>query len=231
MRLSTGQIRELLAIDAAGRGIGREVQELIARLSSGGVKIKSDNVRHIQAKRLWNLGFGQGFASFPEYLATIPQIPKSLLGDDPELPMLSLADPRPGLVAICQMAGVEYNPADSGQAIPLPGKPRLKDPTEPFWFRHDDGRPNRNRKPNQCLRNAKSGTIAGTALTGIMAFLHHPGILSDEGFCIDLPGSVSSTRGENCGSIRSDRGVVVLEVNGCASVASKNSGALRVRRE
>jgi len=223
-------MRELLAIDAAGRGIGREVQQLIARLSSGGVKINADDVRRIQAKRLWNLGFGNGHSSFTGYLTTIPEIHESLLGVDPESPMLSLADPRPGLVAICQMVGVDYDPAANGQAMPLSGKPRLEDPTEPFWFRHDDGRPNRNRKPEDCIRNVKKGTIAGTALTGVIVFLHHPLIFSGEEFCIDLPGSESSVSSRDCASLRMNGETVTLEVDRCAAVGEENSGSLRVRR-
>ncbi len=80
-------------LSAGQKGIGSEVEELIRRLEMGGV-----NQWRIQAKRLWDRGFGRDPSvkakNFKAYLAGILQIPASLLADDPELPLLSLADPE-----------------------------------------------------------------------------------------------------------------------------------------
>ncbi|MCI0479515.1 hypothetical protein L0Y59_03140, partial [Candidatus Uhrbacteria bacterium] len=94
--ISTGQIRELLDIDRARGGIGPEFQELISRLTSGGVGMKNDDPRAVQAKVLWDKGFGResGCRSFQDYLATIPEIPPELVDDDPRFPLLVLVDDR-----------------------------------------------------------------------------------------------------------------------------------------
>ena len=67
-KLTTGQIGQLIEIDRVGEGIGSTVQELIVRLTSGGVGGKISDLRQAMAKRLWDCGFGRDSAVKAETL-------------------------------------------------------------------------------------------------------------------------------------------------------------------
>jgi len=231
--LTTGQIGQLIEIDRARGGIGEEVQELIRRLTSGGVAGKSSDPREIAAKLLWDKGFGNeaGVDSFEAYLAQIPKIPESLLADDPDLPLLSLADPRPGLVKACELIGVRHAELGYSEGDAVPCDERHTDPTEPFWFRHDDGRRNRDRRPDHCRDECTGDVLAGTATVGAFAYLHHHQIVVENEHIIDLPGSVRRDGRVDCAFLGVWEGQVEFYVSRGSDGAGPDCGSLRFRRK
>lgn len=123
IEFGTGQIGELIAIDAARirrgeTGIGPEVHELITRLTSGGVgtskprksgdaatRPSPDPRLLIQAKVLWDKGWARVMAEtgiatydrFEDYAASLPPVPEFLAAWDARFPHLVLVDKRPFL--------------------------------------------------------------------------------------------------------------------------------------
>jgi hypothetical protein len=232
--MTIAQIAELVAIDRASlTGIRAEVQELIQRLTSGGVSPESDDPRLIQAKRLWDKGWGRelGLDNFEAYLATIPEIPEFLLEDDPELPLLFLADPRLGLARSCQLLGVWYAEFEYSDESAEPWDAHHCDPVEPFWFRCHNGRPNRGRKPKDCRAECRGNRLAGTAMVGLMAYIHKSDIVKEGKWTIDLPGSVSRRDRGCCAYLKVWNGRAGLFLYGVAGVAVPDCGSLVFRRE
>ena len=214
-------------------GIGLEVEELIARLTSGGVAGKAVDDRTRFAKVLWDLGFGRELKikTFKAYLATIPEIPESLLGHDDDLPLLSLADPRLGLVVACRLIGIKHEDFGYKEGDAVPFDDRFKDSVTPFWFRHDDGRKNRNERPDSCREANTGDTLVGTAMVGIMAYVHHKEIIREGEHVIDLPGSVGRQNRGGCAYLKVWDGQVELDLSRNADSASPNCGSMRVRRK
>ena len=181
---------------------------------------------------LWDRGFGRNRAiqaeNFLAYLASIPQIPASLLADDPDLPLLSLADPRPGLLRNCRLLGIQFDELGYKDGDAVPFDERFVLPTAPFWFRHDDGRTNRNRRPDHC-RDALTGDIqAGTAMEGIFALTHHPSIGEH---IMDLPGTVNGSMRVDCAFLSVSDGRVELSLLRKFDLAHPDCWTLRVRRK
>ncbi len=173
-------------------GIGLEVEELIARLTSGGVAGKSDDPRVIQAKRLFDLGWGRelGIDRFEDYLETVPEIPESLLANDPDFPLLGLDDPRVGLSRSCEMAGVQLKGLGYSNEDAVPCDKRHADLTEPYWFRAHDGRKNRNLNPSDCRAEAKAPIFAMTAQVGLITFVHYSNVIKEGGHILYCPGTL-----------------------------------------
>ena len=166
------------------------------KLSVGGfipdwLNLEDPDLREIQAKRLWEKGFGGDpnvlAKDFWDYLAGIPRISANLLADDPDLPFLSLADPRPGLVRSSALGFIQYGRND-GDAEQFDRRFLL--PATPFWFRHDDGHRNRNRRPYRDWEWFAGDILAGTAMEGVFSYLHHPTIVKEGVHSVDLPGTV-----------------------------------------
>jgi hypothetical protein len=207
MKMTLGQIGQLIEINAACDDFGDDVQELIRRRTAGGVvgakgKKGKRDPRWKQAKRYWDLGIGRalGFASFKDYLggdsaknlAPIPEIPAELLADDPALPYLVLVEPRIGLTKLCQLGNIKY---DGDDETLVPYDDRYVDPKQPFWIRVQDGRKNRNMRPSDCRVKFEKDELGLTAPVGICVYLQHPGVLTDlnqgnQGHAMDLLGSV-----------------------------------------
>ncbi|MFA4845003.1 MAG: hypothetical protein WC654_00385 [Patescibacteria group bacterium] len=235
-KLTTGQIGQLIEIDRARQGgIGSEVQELIMRFTSGGVAGKLTDPRWAQAKRLWDRGFGRDEAvnvkTFKAYLASIPQISASLIADDPDLPLLSLCDPRPGLVRSCKLIGIHHEELGYKEGDAVPFDDRYIDPTVPFWFRHDDGRRNHKRRPDHCRDELTGDILSGTAIVGAFSYLHHPEIVKEGEHVADLPGSVRRGDRAGCAYLRVWGGQVGLDVSRNSVIADPSYGALRFRRK
>ena len=192
-----GHVAQLHEIQRArlGRnepGIGPEVEELIRRLTSGGVAGKSDDPRVAQAKRYFDMGVGRelSIVDFEGYLETIPAIPEALKADNPAFPYLVLV-PKIGLARLCQLGGIAF--AGDDQTF-VPWSDGYRDSASPVWIRVQDGRRNRNRSVSDCRSAFAVGEFGLTALQGVATYLAHPEVVSDfareGGHAMDLPGSV-----------------------------------------
>lgn len=217
--------------------------ELVARFfrdrgfarGSSITQLESEYLRHQLARCLWNYGFGHDPAvsvnDFTSYLAGIPQIPYGLLRFDADLRYLSLADPRPGLSGVCKLLGVKFDESFCTDDSAEPFDDRFALPTTPFWFRHDDGRRNRNRRPDHC-RDERVGTIqAGSATEGLFAFVHHPKIVVEGEHVLDLPATVLRGERIDCACLGVwIGGQVELDFVRKTERANPRFGTLRVRR-
>ncbi|MBI4591899.1 hypothetical protein HY733_00395 [Candidatus Uhrbacteria bacterium] len=180
--------------------------------------------------RLWAREFGYdqpvNAMNAEEYLAGIPRIPAGLLDEDSDLPFLSLADPRYGLFLTSRYLGVQFSGREANTS---PFDPRFDLPTQPFWFRHDDGRHYRGRSPDECRAETIQGIRAGTAMEGAFAYFHFPEIFREPDYVIDLPGTVRSDERLNCASMKIADGRMILELRRISAFAHKRFGTLRVR--
>lgn len=217
-------------LSAGQEGIGSEVEELIRRLEMGGV-----NQWRIQAKCLWDRGFGRDpnvrVKNFKAYLAGIPQIPAGLIALDTDLPLLSLADPRPGLLRSCKLLGVQYEELGYSNEDAVPLDENFPLPTTPFWFRHDDGRANRKRRPDHCRDELTGDIQAGSAMEGVFAYAHHPNILKEGEHIIDLPRTVRRDFRVFCAYLMVWSGQAKLYLFRDSDIARPFCGALRLRRK
>lgn len=217
-------------LSAGQEGISPEVEELIRRLEMGGV-----NQWRIQAKRLWDKSFGRDPAvnakNFKVYLAGIPQIPEGLIKDDSDLRLLSLADPRPGLLRSCKLLGIQFEELGYNDSSVEPFDNRFAIPTTPFWFRHDDGRRNRKRRPDHCRDELVGDIQTGSAMEGIYAYAHHPDIVTVGEHLVDLPGSVRRGARDGCAFLGVWGGQVKLGVDRDSDFACPGYGSLRLRRK
>lgn len=212
-RFTTRQVGELLKIEDARlkrgeSGVRQELQALIDRLKSGGVAGKSNDLREIQAKRLWDLGVGHelDFPSFEKYLATIPKIPPTVHLYDGLFIFLILVEPRLPLKMICALANVDFGGGDKTTFINM-----QRDEVSPYWIRVQNGCKNRNRSVEDCRRNFTRDELGLTALEGVAAYVHHPEVVADltqrDGHAMYLPGSMLRAEHQNtaCLSVNGGR--------------------------
>ena len=192
-------------------GIGPEVEELIRRLTDGGVAGNSDDIRRLQARRLW-LDVSTHFGStFESYLASIPKIPSRLASDDAEFPMLVLVEPRIGLKKLCEQVGIEF---DGDDEMFVAYDDRHAEFTEPTWIRIQDGRKNRNRSVRDCRKSLDKNELGLTAFQGICSYLQHRNILTeamkDGAHNMDFSGSVPRRHHDCVGSLKLTGGQPIL---------------------
>lgn len=203
MRLTTGQIGELIAIDRAGSGIGEHVQELISRLTSGGVAGKSGDSREVHAKRLWDLGVGKelGFENYGAWLQSLPPVPER--PQDEQLSILVLVPDRSkiGIVKSCQLLGVAFSGSDETFADAQPDKAL----SGTYWIWCQDGGEYRSKKPKDCRDKLfpQENQVALTAHEGLWIYAVDGSVLTRH--YIDLPGSVHAG---------SRDGIACLELSG-----------------
>lgn len=214
------QVVQLYEIDRARRkrgepSIGPEVQELISRLTSGGVspgtqppsgkrrkgsaKFPNRDPRIIQqAKCLWDKGWGQrlGKPNFEAYLLDIPEIPTFPSGYDERFSHLVLVDRRIQVVEACQMLNVSFG-GDSNTFVPHDEVKSVK--TLVYWMRCQDGKAHRHHKPSDCrVEFSSHGDEFGLEAHEGLAFYAQFPDLFEVGTAMDLPGSVHS--GSRAGS-------------------------------
>lgn len=200
--MTLGQQDQLREIDRAGDGIGDEIQELIRRLTSGGVAGKSDDPRTVQAKRFWDIGVGRELTleSFQMYLATIPEIPEALKAKDKRFPILVLVELRIGLKRLCKLGDIAFGGDDQTFVAHDEGHAEFNQST---WIRIQNGRKNRNKKVTACRKGFNKSERGLTALQGVCAYLQNSVVVVEDVHAMDLPGSV----------LRGDRGrAALLEV-------------------
>ncbi len=186
-RLTTGQIRQLIEIDAAGTGIRFHVQELIQRLTSGGVAgSRFDGLRRVQAKALWDKGWGRELKirTFESYLDTIPGVPFHYGENDARFPDLILVDPRLPLTVACRLAGLEFEGDDSTLVDYDPRRSRFS----PYWLLCQDGRRNSGKSIWECRESFPEDEWGLTAIEGVCYYVHKPNIIG--GHSMDLLGSI-----------------------------------------
>lgn len=179
-------------------GFQKVIQEILDRYKdeARGILFKDPKaMRCMQAKCLWDKGFGLalGMRSFDDYLKTIPEIPESLHKHDSLFEYLSLADPRLNLVMACALIRIELTKRAYLKGVATPFDERHTDIATPFWFRHNGGWNNRNRRPDHCRDECIGDILAGTATTGVFAYFHSQQILKKGMFELVLPGSVRRT--------------------------------------
>ena len=179
---SVGHVAQLHEIQSARLkrglpGIAPEVEELIRRLTSGGVGTKSDDPRVQQAKCLWDKGWGRElkFDSFDEYLATIPGIGEEFITDE-RFPHLILVDRRPGLTKSCSLAGLRFNSNNNTFADFDPKQFKKEDV---YWVTCNDGRQNRNRKTVDCRKSFAKDEIGLVAFEGVALYAQRPEVIND----------------------------------------------------
>jgi hypothetical protein len=193
------------------------------------------NLRERLAKRLWDRDFGLhrnvNAENFEAYLQGMPQIPEGLLAEDTELPLLSLADPRPGLLQACRILVIEYEELSYTDKTAGPFDERFETPAEPFWFRHDDGRQNKGRRPDHCRDETSGDVQVGTAMEGIFAYAHHSQIVVEDEHILDLPGTVVRSWSVDCACLKVWDGQAKLSFSRSSNCFSQDYGTLRVRRK
>lgn len=216
---NTGHVAQLHEIQRARlrhgeRGIGPEVEELIMRLTSGGVAGASADLRVIRAKRLFDLGLGRELemVRFEDYLATIPAIPDELLIEDPDFPHLVLVESRIGVTRLCRLGNITFSGDD--QTL-VPWDERHQDSTSPVWIRMQDGRRNRDRKVRDCRVVFAPDELGFTALEGVCSYLELSSVVEElrdnqNGHAMDLPGSVHRDNRDYMANLRVNKGQAIL---------------------
>ncbi|HBR80838.1 MAG: hypothetical protein UX09_C0020G0005 [Candidatus Uhrbacteria bacterium GW2011_GWE2_45_35] len=198
--------------------------------------LTASQLRRAQARILFERGFNQGVRgttakTLAQYLRAIPPVPDFLFADDLELPLLFLADPRLGITKSCGLLGIKYLGFDYDDQSVEPWDDRHRDPAGPFWFRCHDGRPNHKCKPEDCRDECVGNRLAGTAMTGIMAYVQKPDIVKEGEHIIDLPGSVDRGDRADCACLEVWGGRSRLSLGRCSWVAGPSCGSLVLRRE
>lgn len=219
------QVVQLHEIDQARRkrdepSIGPEVQELIARLTSGGVgssgpgKGRLPDPGHpiiVQAKRLWDRGLVREilaedglpqYARFSDYLASIPGIPNFPAGYDARFPHLVLVDRRIPIVAACKVLDVQF---DGDASTFVPHEPDQSVRASVYWIRIQDGKLHRGHQPSFCRTEftAKKGEEFGLeAHEGLSLYAQSPDLL-EINTAMHLTGSVrADARRRSCAYLR-----------------------------
>ncbi|NQV88767.1 MAG: hypothetical protein HQ488_00385 [Parcubacteria group bacterium] len=200
------------------------------RVQGGGVS-SPHRARTAAARRLWELGFGEaaGAASFDEYLHEIPPIPNQLLWFDHKVPLISLADPRPGLSRCCQFASVQFSELGLQDWSAVPYSDQFKPPVTPFWFRHDAGIETLGLIASD-VRDQQRGSIkAGIAIEGLFAYVHHPFVIEEGVRVVKMPGTVKKFARNLGACIGIWDGKVKLHLDSGIELPNQRSGTLLVR--
>ena len=198
-----GQLREIerARLRRGEPGLREPVVQLIRELTMGGAVARAiENLREVQARRLFDLKFGDvlGCTTFAQYLdATgkesfqpIPEIPVFPV---PHLRLfgtqgITLVDGRViekvGLKEYLRLVGLAYTGEDDTfEAFdPKRAKSGIR------WMIGQDGFRNRNRKPSDCRETFAPFEIDMDALGGVSVYLQNSGAINEH--FMDLLGSV-----------------------------------------
>jgi len=166
-----------------------------------------------------------------QYRRGIEPIPESLVQDDRDLSLLSLADPRPGLLRCCRLLRIKYEKLGCADGDVGPFDDRFVLPTAPFWFRHDGGMENRKRRPDHCRDEATGLVLVGTAMEGLFVYAHHPHIVVEGEHVLDLPGTVHHSERVYCAYLGVWSSQTRLHLYRHSDLANPRYGTLRVRRK
>lgn len=180
---------------------------------------------------LFQRGFGVDIRTVAQYRKGIESVPGGLLADDTDLSLLTLADPRPGLLRSCKFLGIKFQELGYIEDSAEPFDENFPLPTEPSWFRHDDGCANLNRRPDECRDELKGDIQAGSAMEGIFAYAHHPQIIKEGEHVLDLPRTVHRGARVLCACLEVWHGRARLFLFRDSDLARPHYGALRLRRK
>ncbi|TSC64615.1 MAG: hypothetical protein G01um1014106_40 [Parcubacteria group bacterium Gr01-1014_106] len=212
------QIKQLEEIQRArlkkeGVGIQDEVQELITRLTSGGVGASDTTDPFlVQSKVLWDKGWGRelGCKTLDAYRKSLetdglPTKPERPAGLPEHLDRLILWDRRPllvdgkiSLVKACRLLGVVFGGNDD-TLVQHEATPAITEPVRWVWCQ--DGRRNRNRKPSDCRNGFQKPEVGLEVLGGLFLFAQDHTVIREEGdawHIMDLPGSLHRDEPSRC---------------------------------
>lgn len=188
--------------DQREQGLGPMIQEFIVRLVSGGLA-RSEVARVLQAKVLWDLGFGGalGLGSSKQYLngtdavEPIPALPVWPAVYPSHLKRNVLVDKRVleqvGLSEVCRLSRVKFSGNDNTL---VPHKPE-QTKSGIYWMRAQDGRRYHRVSPRLCRTEHFAACEVGQeAFEGLSLFVQDRGVKQH---IMDLPGSVLAER-RNC---------------------------------
>lgn len=159
-----------------------------------------EEIRLVQAQRLFTLGFGGEVRTVDQYLQAIPPVPETLFEDaDPNSLIIRLADPRRRLALACHLAGVQIVGQEDEVEV---WNNKYEDSDEPFWFRFFGSRSSVGRKPADCrAKFTTSGRLAGTAMIGVMMWAHDKVGFLELGGVVNLPGTVLRVKRHFCAAM------------------------------
>lgn len=185
--LTTDMLSELISVDKHIRELGRagiekEIQYVVDELETGGSLLSHGNPRIIQARRLWDIGFGKalGYTDFKSYLETIPSAPRETQISPEKFPELVLVDSRLEPQHICLLLGiVKHGWRMGGMTAPVVKERPV------YWIFCQNGE----RYLGKSVRNAKNlfedGEVGLNEIEGLALTTQTPYILEDH--YIDLP--------------------------------------------
>lgn len=176
------QIGELRLIEKARikkgePGLRTELQALITRL-------KTNDPREAQAKRLYDKGLFADVQSFADFLATIPEISGALKADNDRFPELVLVDMRLPISKICELLGIEFLGNDDSYAD---FDPKTAKTDKIYWIRAQDGRKNKGKTVRACRWSFTEDEVGLSVYEGLALFVQN--LKGLKGRAIDLPGS------------------------------------------
>lgn len=234
-KLTEEHIKRLVEIDRLQGGIGSDVEEFIRSLDPGDGVDHMTDPRERLAKRLWDRGFGRDpevkARNFRAYLKGIPPIPEGLIAYNYKFPFLSLADPRPGLIRVCRLLGVWFEEFGYTDNSAKPYSKWITLPEGPFWFRHDDVWWNRRDSPDFYRELVTDSVLVGSAMEGLFAYAHHPGIFEGGAHSIDLPATVNRADRLLCATLGVVMDQVQLRLDRQSRFPGGKSGTLHLLRK
>jgi len=187
--LTTALIAELIATDQAfiaqqQPSIGSEIRAVIDVLSFGGSVLDLLDQRIVQARDLWDAGWGAvtGTPTFADYLATIPEVPSLLRPPNPDFPFLVLVDARVSLFTACHLMGV--TPTGNQHTIQMKA---LHTKGQVYWMRCHDGARYADKTIGQAEHAFSAIETGLSAQEGIAFFVQNPTLLKTT--YLDLPGT------------------------------------------
>lgn len=187
--LDTTLVAELIQHDLAKRSEGKEGFGTDVRLlldaASLGETLATMNPRLVQARRLWDQGFGKelGMTDFATYCQGIPAVPVALLAADPEFPILLLVDARVSVAAATRLLGISMKGNEQTEHMK-----ELKETTAAYWIRCQEGIRYRGQSVKE-TETGLSGSEQGLSLReGIALVARHRSVIESQ--YLDLPGSL-----------------------------------------
>lgn len=179
----------------------------IRQLQSGGVSRATERDPFKRATKLWwdTIGSAIDARTIKQYRAKIAPVPAYLIDLDdrhPALNRLMLDDPRLPRTVRAELIGVKHKEYGYTDDTLVEFDARHATPSEPYWFRAHDGRPNRGRKPSDCRAECTGDLLGGTGDVLLALFLSDRAIVRQHQHIMDGPGSVSRDIRRWCSYLR-----------------------------